>query len=496
MTAATATGADPIGDRRRLAARGTLINSAFQIGLGGLTFLKAIVAARFVSTADYGVWGILFLALAVIVSLKTVGVTDKYIQQDEEDHEGAFQRAFTLELLFSLILTVAMIAAAPLIALAYGRQELFLPALAIALVIPSIALQSPLWIFYRRMDFVRERSLSAIEPIVSFVLTIVLAVAGFGYWALIIGFVAGSWSSAIAALIASPYPIRVSYDHGTMREYFTYSWPLMLAGISGLLIAQFSVFFGTIALGLAGAGAISLAGNFSSYADRVDAVVTQTIYPAICRVRHNRDLLLEAFTKSNRLALMWGIPFGIALTLFAGDLIQFGIGEKWDLALVLLQVMGVTAALNHVGFNWSAFYRAIGNTRPMAVVTVGTAAVFFAVPVPLLLTEGLTGFAIGIGVMTAATLAMRAYYVAKLFPRFAMLGYLVRAVAPTVPAVGVVLLLRTAESGPRSLGLALAELAVYIATTAAFTLAFERSLIREVLGYLRGEGRRAAVAGA
>src|SRR3954470_17786558 len=142
----SAASANPVGERRRLAARGTVVNSAFQVGLGGLTFLKAIVAARFVSTADYGIWGIIFLALAVIVSLKTVGVTDKYIQQDDEDQEKAFHKAFTLELLFSLILTGVMIVAAPLIALIYGRQELLLPALGIAAVIPSIALQSPLWV--------------------------------------------------------------------------------------------------------------------------------------------------------------------------------------------------------------------------------------------------------------------------------------------------------------------------------------------------------------
>jgi hypothetical protein len=35
-----------------------------------------------------------------------------------------------------------------------------------------------------------------------------------------------------------------------------------------------------------------------------------------------------------------------------------------------------------------------------------------------------------------------------------------------------------------------------VATTAIFTLFFERSLIREVLGYLRGTARRTAVAGA
>ena len=86
--------------------------------------------------------------------------------------------------------------------------------------------------------------------------------------------------------------------------------------------------------------------------------------------------------KSNRLALMWGVPFGVALSLFAADLIEFGIGETWSEALILLQVFGITAAINHIGFNWSAFYRANGQTKPIAVVTVLAFVTFCATSVP------------------------------------------------------------------------------------------------------------------
>ena len=38
--------------------------------------------------------------------------------------------------------------------------------------------------------------------------------------------------------------------------------------------------------------------------------MTNTLYPAICAVRDRKDVLFEAFVKSNRLALMWALPFG------------------------------------------------------------------------------------------------------------------------------------------------------------------------------------------
>ena len=78
---------------------------------------------------------------------------------------------------------------------------------------------------------------------------------------------------------------------------------------------------GEATLGLAGAGAITLAAAIIQYTDRVDQIVTQTLYPAICAVARPHRVLFESFVKSNRLALMWGVPFGVGLALFAADLV-------------------------------------------------------------------------------------------------------------------------------------------------------------------------------
>jgi hypothetical protein len=74
--------------------------------------------------------------------------------------------------------------------------------------------------------------------------------------------------------------------------------------------------------------------------------------------------------------------------------------------------------------------------------------------------------------------------------------YVLRATAPTVPAVLGILAIRTAMTGERTLDLALAELALYCAITIALTLVLERSLIREAFGYLRRSPKRALAVGA
>jgi O-antigen/teichoic acid export membrane protein len=467
-------------------AHGTLVNAAFLVGLDSLGFVKGFIVAGFLTTGDYGVWGILVVALGTLLLLKQVGIADKYIQQDEPDQRLAFQKAFTLELVLSAAFAVLLIALLPLVALVYGEHKLIAPGLALILLIPAGVLQTPTWVFYRRMQFVRQRTLQAIDPLVAFVVTVALAVAGAGYWALVWGAVAGAWAGAIAAVLASPFPLRLRWDRGTLREYAGFSWPLLITGASGMIIAQTSILVGEHELGLAGAGAITLASTIAIYADRVDGVVTATLYPAICAVRDRTELLFETFVKSNRMALMWGVPFGVGVALFADDLVSYAIGERWRAAVGLIEAFGLMAAANHLGFNWSAFYRARGETRPLAVVTSLTMVVFVAVAIPLLAAHGLDGLAIGMGITTAAALGLRTVYLVRLFPGFQMTRHAVRAIAPTVPAAVAVLAVRWIPGVHRSAGLAVAELALYLAVTVAATLALERPLLREIAGYLRG----------
>jgi hypothetical protein len=65
--------------------------------------------------------------------------------------------------------------------------------------------------------------------------------------------------------------------------------------------------------------------------------------------------------------------------------------------------------------------------------------------------------------------------------------HLVRAVLPSVPSAGVILLVRLIP-GDRTSVRAAAELVLYVVVTLASTWLFERKLIGEMAGYLRGGG--------
>lgn len=479
--------AAPRGNLRTRTARGTLINAAFNVGLQALGFLRGFIIAGFLTAAEYGLWGLLVISLGTLLWLAQIGIDDKYIQQDHPDQEQAFRIAFTLQCMLAGVFMLILVAGIFGFAFAYDEPKIILPGLVLTLAMPTAALQAPLWVYYRKMDFLKQRRLALWDPITSFVVTCAMAIAGFGYWSLVIGTLLGAWAAAIVAVRASPYKLRFHYEPGTLREYATFGWPLMLGQASGVLIAQVPILVVQRHIGIAAVGGITLAGTISLYARRVDEIITDTIYPAIARVKDNTELLFETFQKSNRLALMWGVPCGVGIALFAPDIVDYVIGDKWEFAVPIIQIMALTAGFNQFGFNWMAFYKARGQTRPIAVTGVVMLIATMALAIPLTLSHGVKGYALGMAGATAVQIVQRTIYLVKLFPGFNILSHAVRAMLPTVPAAGVVLLARALEPDGRTPLHAAAEALAFGVVLVVCTFLLERGLIREIIGYVRGE---------
>ena len=255
--------------------------------------------------------------------------------------------------------------------------------------------------------------------------------------------------------------------------------------MSGIVVGQGLLIVGEAKLGLAGVGIIALASTISQYSDRADQAITQTIYPTICAVKDRADLLYEAFVKSNRLALMWGAPFGL--------------GSRCSPRTSCSSASASAGAPGSGSCRRSASRSPC--TRSASTGTPSTAReprrsrsrsprrisifAFLALGLPLLATEGLRGLAIATVLVEGVNFTIRMVFLRRLFPDFRFLRHAGRALLPSLPAVAVVVAVRLAFGEEGTLVAALAVFALYVVTTLAATALIERKLLREMLAYLR-----------
>ncbi len=319
----------PRAELRRRTLRGTVVTAGFLVLIDGLVLIQGLIVTRLLGPRQIGLYGVVSTTVISLVALKRVGIDEAFVQQDEADQEREFHYAFTLELGLSLVMCLVIAALSPLIAAIYRDQQLLPLMLSLAYLPLAFALLSPMWVFFRRMDYRRQRSLQAIQPLVGFVVTVPLAAAtNLGVWSIIIGQMAGYVAAITAAVAVSPYRLKLRYDRQTMKRYLRFSGPVFVTVVSAMVLAQGTILIIKLHDGLAAAGYITLAVTLTRYIDRADQIVTATIYPAICAIQGHTRALEEMYEKSNRATLLWVAPYAAGLVLFAPDLVQFVLARR------------------------------------------------------------------------------------------------------------------------------------------------------------------------
>ncbi len=477
----------PRSELRRRTLRGVMVTSGFMIAIDGLVVIQGLVVTRLLGPREIGLYGIVSTFVVSIVALKRVGIDEAFVQQEEPDQEAEFQRAFTLELALGALFTALICALAPAVAAVYRDSRLLSLTLALAYLPLTFALQAPMWIFFRRMDYARQRSLQATQLLVGLVVTVPLAAAtGLGVWSIVIGQVAGYVAAVAAGLAVSPYRPGLRFERASAQRYLRFSGPVLVATLGALAVAQGQVLAFKLHAGLAAAGFITLAVTLTRYVDRADQIVTSSIYPAICAIQDRPQAQEELFVKSNRATLAWVLPFSAGVVLFAPDLVSLVLGHRWQPAVVLLQGLAVAGAIQQLGFNWFSFYRARGETGPPAVEAAVGAVAFLALAVPGLLVDGSDGFVIGRVAAVVIATAVRWFYVRRLLPGVHASGLLAPALIPLAQAAIAVLAVRLATGGGhRELWQALLEAAVFVGVYGISVWHRERALIGELLTALR-----------
>src|SRR5215204_1750613 len=172
---------------RARTARGGVVNAAFLSGAELLVLFQGLLATALLGPGAIGLYGIVTTTAMTIVALRRVGIDEAFVQQEAADEEAEFQRAFTVELGLDVIAALVIAACAPVLALLYDDDRLLPLTLAVAYLPIAFALQSPQWVFFRRMDYLRLRVLQAIVPLGTVLVATPLLIAGVGVWALVIG---------------------------------------------------------------------------------------------------------------------------------------------------------------------------------------------------------------------------------------------------------------------------------------------------------------------
>jgi O-antigen/teichoic acid export membrane protein len=334
---------------------GTLVNQVGRLGF-------SLALARIVGPDDFGIVQQATIYMLFMMLLQDQGFGMALIQRRHLDDESV-RSVSSLNLLMTVVLVAATFLAAPLMADLFHTPELagVLRVLTLSTIINGLSVV-PIAMVNRQLRFKELAAIQSVSVLIGGTVGIVSALAGAGYWAIVTQSLVLDGLALIGLLRLSGLP-GVSRSFGRLREMLRFS--------SFQFGSQILSFLGTNLDNILIAGRLDprqLAFYAISYrflsmpVQMLGTVVNRVALPIFSRAQDDLATVRSWFIAATRLAGAVLFPAFTLLLVGAPDGVRLVFGERWEPAIVPLQVLAVAGFSRGIRLLLPPLCQALGRT--------------------------------------------------------------------------------------------------------------------------------------
>lgn len=367
-------------DIKQRAIRGSLAKLSAQGANYVVRIGSLMVLARLLSPKDFGIVGMVTAFSGVLDMFRDFGLSAVTVQRADVT-EDQISTLFWINILVGVLLGCLMMAVAPVAVAFYHEPRLFWVTIALgsSFVFNAVGVQHSA-LLQRQMRFTALATINFISLAVSTLVGIVLALAGFAYWALVASAVSFPLVGSCCMWITSGWVPGKPRTGVGLRHMMRFGGGITLSS----LLVYVAYNFEKVLLGrFWGADAVGLYGRAYQLSNiptsALNSAVGEVAFSALSRVRSDPPRFRNYFLKGYSLVLAFTIPLTIAVALFAPELISILLGPKWKEAAPIFRLLAPTilvfAVLNPTG--WLVFSLGLIG-RSVRVATVMAPLMIFA----------------------------------------------------------------------------------------------------------------------
>jgi O-antigen/teichoic acid export membrane protein len=357
-----------------------------QIGIGqGSEVLISILLAHLLLPHDFGVAGLAIVFSGIALNFTDVGLGAALVRRKtltEEDRSTVFWATAAAGTALMLI----GIAISPLIAWFFSNSEVMplFAVLSVSFLFTSLG-QTQTALLTREMSFRSLELRTIAATIFGAVAAMVVALAGFGAWAIIAQVVFTSGASTLMLWTVSPWRPQRVFDRERFRTLGAF-------GVKTLGMRMFSwvnqntdnLLVGR-ALGSTALGVYSVAYNIMVLpSSNITTPLRDVLYAAFARLQNEPQRLGDVWLRINNVAGSVLVPAFLGLAAIAPDFVPAVLGPHWHAAIPVLQLLSLGGAAGSLQAFNGQVYQALG--RPGLYLRF----LFFATGVMV------TGFLVGL----------------------------------------------------------------------------------------------------
>jgi PST family polysaccharide transporter len=326
--------------------RGGVAKLCGQAGSFALRLGFMVVLARLLAPQDFGLVAMVTVVTGVYDLFTSAGLSSATVQRFAITNQQ-ISTLFWINILVGIALGVICVGTAPVLAKFYHEPRLFgiTVAMAAGFILNGAGVQH-FAILQRQLRYVAVTAIELSAQLASIVVGIGMALAGFGYWALVGAAIispavrtAGMWS------VTGWIPGAPKWDAG-VNSMLRFGGTITLNG----LIVYIAYNFDKLLLGRVwGADALGIYGRAYQLINlptgNINAAVGGIAFSALSRLQNDPARIRSYFLRGYTLVISMTVPITIFSAFFAEDIILVLLGPKWAEAAEIFRFLAPTALI-------------------------------------------------------------------------------------------------------------------------------------------------------
>ncbi len=305
-----------------------------------ISFAVSIVLARILLPEQYGTVACVSIFITLANVFVTSGLGTSLVQKKNSD-DLDFSTMFWTSLTLSGVMYSILFFAAPLIANAY-HDPLLIPVVRVmGLRLPIAAINSIQQAYVtKKMIFKKFFFSTLFGTLFSAVVGIVMALNGFGVWALIAQYFANAIIDTLVLFITVDWRPKFLFSKERFKRLFSYGWKIMASSFIGTLFDQLR----GLIIGLRYTSS-DLA--FNNKGEQVPAIITgnlnvafdSVLFSSISKLQDDKAAVKRVLRRSTKVSAYLLCPLLLGLAAVGNTLITVLLTDRWIECVPYLQII-------------------------------------------------------------------------------------------------------------------------------------------------------------
>ena len=327
-----------------------------------LSWISTIVVVRLLAPEDYGLIGMATVYLALVALVNELGLGAAIITQRDLSEEQIRQINTVCVMLGVAGFLVSTAAAIPL-SIFFRAPDLrgVIAVMSLAYVIAGFQ-TAPLALLQRQLRFKFLAVTEGMQSILQALVTVILAILGFKYWAIVIGGLLGT--AFLTIVVVTERRLRFSLPRiNSIGGALTFSWQILVTRLSWWVAVRADYLVAGRMLGQTALGVYSVASTIAVLpAEKITGLVSRVSFPLFSAIQHDQPALRRYLLVLTEGLALASFPLAFGLALVTDEFVFVVLGAKWADAILPLRILAILTTL-----------RAIYPVVPQALTVTGGA---------------------------------------------------------------------------------------------------------------------------